>query len=58
LEVLAQGGFAPLMYDASGGPNLGIVVGCNIFHQKVHQPPPLLKQGKEAYDLSFGLITG
>jgi hypothetical protein len=46
------------MYDASGGSNLSVVVGCNILHQKVHQPPPLLKYGEDADDFSFGLIAG
>ncbi len=46
------------MYDASSGPNLGVVVRCNILHQKVHQPPSLLKYGEEADDFNFGLIAG
>jgi hypothetical protein len=45
------------MYDASCGPNLGVVIGCDILHQKVHQPSPLLKRGEEADDFSFGLIA-
>src|SRR5437660_872268 len=45
------------MYDASGGPNLGVFVRCNIFHQKVYQPPPLLKCREEADNFSFVLIA-
>src|SRR5690348_6518486 len=49
---------SPFMHHASGNPNLGVVVGRDVLHQKVHQPPPLLKCSEKPNDFSFGLGAG
>src|SRR5204863_530589 len=57
-EVFLQRGFAPLVHNPSGSPDLGVVVGCDVVHQKIDQPAALLKNREEADDFSFPAIAG
>ena len=46
------------MDDPGGRPNFCILVGGDIFHQKIDQPALFLEQAKESHDLRFGLMRG
>lgn len=46
------------MYDASGGPDLGVIISSYVVHEKINQATLILKRGEEIDDLSVGLIFG